>query len=181
MKTEISMQRATADDAEEVAEMIGELLTEIMNAIGVRAFNFDLEETATRLKAFSAKRSTLFLSLGPTVRTLSDSWRSVRATRSTRKAPLAPSRSFTFGPTTVQRALAGVSPPRQSPLAPRGVGGVWRSQRHHSRSSTRHWRSTSGRDSQSLAAASSRWYYEYRPWQRLRIVAINYPQPILPS
>jgi ribosomal protein S18 acetylase RimI-like enzyme len=30
--------------------MVGELLSEIMNAIGVRAFNFDLEETTDRLK-----------------------------------------------------------------------------------------------------------------------------------
>ena len=32
--------------------MVGELLTEIMNAIGVQAFNFDLAETASRLKDF---------------------------------------------------------------------------------------------------------------------------------
>ncbi|CAK0779781.1 GCN5-related N-acetyltransferase [Gammaproteobacteria bacterium] len=30
--------------------MVGELLTEIMDAIGVQAFNFNLEETTTRLK-----------------------------------------------------------------------------------------------------------------------------------
>ncbi len=32
--------------------MVGELLTEIMNAIGVQTFNFDLAETTTRLKDF---------------------------------------------------------------------------------------------------------------------------------
>ena len=32
--------------------MVGELLTEIMNAIGIQAFNFDLAETASRLKDF---------------------------------------------------------------------------------------------------------------------------------
>ena len=32
--------------------MVGELLAEIMNAIGVQAFNFDLAETASRLREF---------------------------------------------------------------------------------------------------------------------------------
>ena len=32
--------------------MVGELLTEIMNATGVQAFNFDLGETTSRLKDF---------------------------------------------------------------------------------------------------------------------------------
>jgi len=32
--------------------MVGELLAEIMNAIGVQAFNFDLAETTSRLKDF---------------------------------------------------------------------------------------------------------------------------------
>ncbi len=32
--------------------MVGELLGEIMNAIGVQAFNFDLDETTTRLRDF---------------------------------------------------------------------------------------------------------------------------------
>ncbi|MBW8371709.1 MAG: GNAT family N-acetyltransferase [Thiobacillus sp.] len=48
----ITLQRATADDTREVAEMVGELLGEIMNAIGVQAFNFDLEETTDRLRDF---------------------------------------------------------------------------------------------------------------------------------
>ena len=48
----ITLQRATADDTHEVAEMVGELLVEIMNAIGVQAFNFDLEETTDRLRDF---------------------------------------------------------------------------------------------------------------------------------
>lgn len=48
----IIIQRATADDSHEVAVMVGELLSEIMSAIGVQAFNFDLYETTARLKDF---------------------------------------------------------------------------------------------------------------------------------
>ncbi len=40
------------DDAQEVAVMVGELLTEIMNAIDVQAFNFDLGVTTARLQEF---------------------------------------------------------------------------------------------------------------------------------
>lgn len=46
------IQRATAGDSLEVAVMVGELLTEIMEAIGEKAFNFDLAETASRLRDF---------------------------------------------------------------------------------------------------------------------------------
>ena len=49
---EIAIQRATADHAHEVAIMVGELLHEIMNAIGIQAFHFDLEEMAARLTDF---------------------------------------------------------------------------------------------------------------------------------
>lgn len=52
MSSEFAIQRATAKDAQEVAVMVGELLAEIMNAIGVRAFNFDLDETISRLTDF---------------------------------------------------------------------------------------------------------------------------------
>lgn len=52
MNTEFTIQLATASDAQEVAVMVGELLTEIMDAIGVQAFNFDLAETTSRLKDF---------------------------------------------------------------------------------------------------------------------------------
>lgn len=48
----VSIDRATADDAQEIAVMVGELLNEIMNAIAVQAFNFDLNETTDRLKDF---------------------------------------------------------------------------------------------------------------------------------
>lgn len=52
MSAEFTIQQAIASDAQEVAVMVGELLTEIMNAIGVQAFNFDLAETTSRLKDF---------------------------------------------------------------------------------------------------------------------------------
>lgn len=47
-----TIHRVTTDDAQEVAVMVGELLAEIMNAIDVQAFNFDLDETTARLKDF---------------------------------------------------------------------------------------------------------------------------------
>ena len=52
MSAEFTIQQAIASDAQEVAVMVGELLTEIMNAIGVQAFNFELDEMTSRLKDF---------------------------------------------------------------------------------------------------------------------------------
>jgi GNAT superfamily N-acetyltransferase len=52
MTANIAIERATAGDSGEIAAMVGELLSEITNAIGVQAFNFDLEETTKRLKDF---------------------------------------------------------------------------------------------------------------------------------
>ena len=52
MNPSITISSATADDAQEIAIMVGELLAEIMNAIGVQAFEFDLGETTARLKDF---------------------------------------------------------------------------------------------------------------------------------
>jgi GNAT superfamily N-acetyltransferase len=52
MSTEFTIQKATANDAPEVAEMVGELLAGIMSAIGIQAFNFDLAETTSRLTEF---------------------------------------------------------------------------------------------------------------------------------
>ena len=46
------IRKATVQDAPQVAEMVGELLAEIMNAIGVQAFNFDLFMTVQRLIDF---------------------------------------------------------------------------------------------------------------------------------
>jgi len=55
MTTKLTIQRATASDAPEIAPLVGELLAEIMNAIGVQAFNFDLAETTARLADFIAR------------------------------------------------------------------------------------------------------------------------------
>jgi GNAT superfamily N-acetyltransferase len=51
----IRIRRAGADDAPEVALMVGELLTEILDAIGDPVFRFDLGETAARLEDFLAR------------------------------------------------------------------------------------------------------------------------------
>lgn len=52
MNASIAIKRATVNDAHEVAVMVGELLNEIMSAIGINVFNFSLDETTTRLKDF---------------------------------------------------------------------------------------------------------------------------------
>lgn len=46
------VHRVTIADTPEVATMVGELLAEIMGAIGVQAFNFDLAETMSRLEDY---------------------------------------------------------------------------------------------------------------------------------
>ena len=46
--------RATADDAPELATLVGELLAEIMAAIGEAAFHFDAADTTARLRAWLA-------------------------------------------------------------------------------------------------------------------------------
>lgn len=52
MTAEFTLHKAVADNAQEVAVMVGELLAEIMNTIGAQAFNFDLAATTSRLKDF---------------------------------------------------------------------------------------------------------------------------------
>ena len=52
MSAAFTIQQAVASNAQEVGVMVGELLAEIMNTIGVQAFNFDLAETTSRLKDF---------------------------------------------------------------------------------------------------------------------------------
>lgn len=52
MSTDITIKRATVEDAKSVAIMTGELLMEITNAIGINEFNFDLDEAVDRLKDF---------------------------------------------------------------------------------------------------------------------------------
>lgn len=50
-----TLHKAAVGDAPEVAAMVGELLAEIMNAIGSAAFNFDLAATTSRLTDFLAR------------------------------------------------------------------------------------------------------------------------------
>lgn len=52
MTNTIFIQRVTASESLEIAEMVGELLNEIMSSIGTLAFHFDLAETAIRLGNF---------------------------------------------------------------------------------------------------------------------------------
>lgn len=52
MTATITVETATAGDSHEMAVMVGELPSEIMNTIGVQAFNFNLEETTGRLRDF---------------------------------------------------------------------------------------------------------------------------------
>ena len=52
MSANITIETATPGDSHEIAVMVGELLSEIMNAIGVQTFNFDQEETTDRLRDF---------------------------------------------------------------------------------------------------------------------------------
>ena len=52
MNAKITIDKVTSEDFPEIAGMVGELLSEIMNTIGVPLFNFNLEETTNRLKDF---------------------------------------------------------------------------------------------------------------------------------
>jgi GNAT superfamily N-acetyltransferase len=47
-----TIRRATRHDAQQIAAMTGELLGEIMDAIGEPAFHFDLAATTARLESF---------------------------------------------------------------------------------------------------------------------------------
>jgi GNAT superfamily N-acetyltransferase len=52
MKNALNIYRATRDQSESIAILVGELLHEIMERIGIVAFNFNLEETTQRLQDF---------------------------------------------------------------------------------------------------------------------------------
>lgn len=51
----ITLQKAEPGDVNEVAVMVGELLDEIMRAIGEQVFDFNLEDTSARLKDLIAR------------------------------------------------------------------------------------------------------------------------------
>lgn len=48
----IEIKPATPEQSHEIAEMVGQLLAEIMNKIDVKAFNFDWNQTRDRLRQF---------------------------------------------------------------------------------------------------------------------------------
>ena len=51
----VTITRAAAADAPAVAVLVGELLAEIMTAIGQPAFNFELDATTNRLRDYIAQ------------------------------------------------------------------------------------------------------------------------------
>jgi GNAT superfamily N-acetyltransferase len=58
----IDMRTAQATDAEIISDMVGELLQEIMAAIGSQVFSFDRQETVARARAWLKDGSyTIFL------------------------------------------------------------------------------------------------------------------------
>ena len=61
MTSKPSIQRATPDDVHELAVMAGELLNEIMRAIGTQAFNFSLADTTANLRDFIAREKYFVL------------------------------------------------------------------------------------------------------------------------
>lgn len=54
MTGNIIIEKAKLDDTRAIATMVGELLDEIMEGLGTKAFNFNLVETKERLKDFLA-------------------------------------------------------------------------------------------------------------------------------
>jgi len=66
MSIDYTIQRALASDVQEIAVMAGELLAEIMSAINVQAFNFDLAETTARLQDFiNCEKYFVFVARSP--------------------------------------------------------------------------------------------------------------------
>lgn len=49
---DVSIRVAESEDADTIAELVGELLAEIMQTIGVQVFHFDHSETQARAKIF---------------------------------------------------------------------------------------------------------------------------------
>ncbi|MEF3074775.1 GNAT family N-acetyltransferase [Methylobacter sp. Wu1] len=55
----IAIKPAAPEQSPEIAEMVGQLLAEIMSRIDVKAFNFDRNQTAERLRRFLADQKYL--------------------------------------------------------------------------------------------------------------------------
>lgn len=61
-QTQTQITRALPEDASAIAAMVGELLAEIMTKVGVRSFDFHLEDTRKRAEAFiEQQRYVVFL------------------------------------------------------------------------------------------------------------------------
>lgn len=60
----VQVQRATNIYADDIAVLVGELLQEIMDRIGIDVFHFDLEETKERLADFiSTEKNFVFVAI----------------------------------------------------------------------------------------------------------------------
>ena len=64
MNTEITIHFATASDAQDLAILVDELLTEVSDAIGVQAFKYNLEETAINAKNLIEQKKDFGRSIG---------------------------------------------------------------------------------------------------------------------
>lgn len=66
MQKTVRIQRAGTEDAHPVAALVGALLTEIMDAIGYQAFQFDLKQTTDQLQRFlQQERYIVFIAIAP--------------------------------------------------------------------------------------------------------------------
>ncbi|WP_295052260.1 GNAT family N-acetyltransferase [Sulfuricurvum sp.] len=60
----ITIDRAKHNQADEIAILVGELLQEIMDRIGMDVFHFDLEETKERLRDFiDSEKNFVFIAI----------------------------------------------------------------------------------------------------------------------
>lgn len=125
MTPNITIARATARDSHEVAEMAGELLREIMDAIGVQAFNFDLEETTDRLMNF-LNRKKYFVFVARDEQHSAVGFIAIVESHALYAAPSEPYPSYTCVPDSAQGMWGSISWPRQSLLASRVAGRGWR-------------------------------------------------------
>ena len=153
MSANFTIQRATTGDVQEVAVMVGELLVEIMNAIGVQVFNFDLAETTLRSKTSLTVKSILCLSLVGRVVSRQGLLLFMKVMRFTPKVLSVPFLSFTFARSSAQiEALVSFLKPNLS--GRRAAGRDWKLQHRHCRSSTEPWHFMGERVLPLAAAAS---------------------------
>ncbi|MFZ3052223.1 MAG: GNAT family N-acetyltransferase [Sulfuricurvum sp.] len=60
----ITIERAKRDQADEISILVGDLLQEIMDRIGIDVFHFDLEETQERLADFiESEKNFVFIAI----------------------------------------------------------------------------------------------------------------------